>query len=193
MRILCLFLLPLAAHAQMPPMSAAQKAKVARGAVVLQSLKPTDNSGVAAWAVAKVEAPIDVVWPVIRDCEHFSKFMPRTRSSKLLRREGNVMDCKVVIRMPFPLSNLWSHVRSVITEHPGGGWTRAWKLLKGNYKRNSGSWTVLPYEGDRSRSLLVYRIDVDPDMLVPDALIRSAQTGSLPDVFEAVRKRVGAK
>lgn len=191
MRIALLFLFPLATYAQVPQLSAAQQAKVAKGGVVLQPLSA--KSGVKAWAVAKVEAPIAAVWPVVRDCEHFSKFMPRTKVSKKLRQEGNTIDCKVEISMPFPISNLWSHVRSVITEHPGGGWTRAWKLLKGNYKRNNGSWSVLPYQGDPNRSLLVYRIDVDPDIMVPDAIIRSAQTGSLPDVFVAVRKRVGAK
>ncbi len=179
--------------AQAPPMTAAQSTEIARGGVVVQPQKPTGDSGVAAWAAALVEAPIARVWPVVRDCEHFAKFMPRTKESKVLRRAGATIDCKVVVSMPFPLSNLWSHVRSTITEHPGGGWTRAWKLVRGNYKRNTGSWTVLPWHNDPDRALLVYRIDVDPDMIVPDALLRRAQTGSLPDVFEAVRRRAGAR
>ncbi len=181
------------ALAQAPPMSSSQVSKIDGGGVVVQEQKPTGGDGVAAWAAGVVNAPIAKVWPVVRDCAHFHKFMPRTKESKLLRSEGNEMDCKTVISMPFPLSNLWAHVRSTITEHPGGGFTRTWTLLKGNYKRNNGGWTALPWKGDPNRTLLVYRIDVDPDMFVPDAIIRSAQTGSLPKVFKAVRKRVGVK
>jgi hypothetical protein len=44
--------------------------------------------------------------------------------------------------------------------------------------------------GDGTRALVRYTIDSDPGLLLPDALIRSAQTGSLPEVFVAIRKRV---
>ena len=192
-RLLLLFAVPATALAQAPPMTGGQAAKVDGGEVVVQEMKPTGGDGVAAWAAGVVNAPMDKVWPVIRDCEHFAKFMPRTKESKLLGKSGDTMDCKTVISMPFPLSNLWAHVRSTTTEHPGGGFTRAWTLLKGNYKRNNGSWTALPWRDDPNRTLIVYRIDVDPDMFVPDAIIRSAQTGSLPKVFTAVRKRVGVR
>jgi hypothetical protein len=51
----------------------------------------------------------------------------------------------------------------------------------------------MPWGADGKKSLLVYWLDVDPKVMVPDAIIRRAQTGSLPDVFEAVRKRVAQR
>jgi hypothetical protein len=51
---------------------------------------------------------------------------------------------------------------------------------------------VLPWGADGKKSLAVYLIDSDPTMLVPDAILRAAQTGSLPEVFNGVRKRVVA-
>ncbi len=180
------------ALAQAPALTSGQEAKLEKGEVVLHKLRPTNNSGVAAWAVGLVNAPVAKVWPVLRDCGRYSEFMPRTKSSQLISRAGDTMECKVIISMPFPFSNLWSHVQSKTGTLPGGGHIRAWRLLKGNYKRNRGSWSVLPWKGDAGRTLLVYRLDVDPDMLIPDAIIRAAQTGYLPDVFTAVRKRVGA-
>lgn len=184
-----LLLTPLLA-AGAPDVSTDAKATLTKGEVIVERLDPTGGSGVAARAMGIVDADPAKVWPVVRDCEHFAKFMPRTKSSALVSRKGSESVCKVEIEMPFPFDNLWSVVRSSERKTKEGGFQRVWTLMKGTYKRNNGRWSVYPWEGDKS--LLVYEIDVDPDMAIPDAIIRSAQTGSLPDVFEAVRKRVKA-
>ncbi len=178
---------PLCAQAT-PKLSGDAKATLTQGEVIVERLDPTGGSGVAARAMGIVDATPAKVWPVVRDCEHFAKFMPRTKKSDLVSRKGTDSVCRVEIEMPFPFDNLWSVVRSSERETKEGGFQRVWTLMKGTYKRNNGRWSVYPWEGDKS--LLVYEIDVDPDMAIPDAIIRSAQTGSLPDVFEAVRKRV---
>lgn len=180
------------AHADIPFFNPLQKKLLEQGKVLVTPTKPTDDSGVAAYAVAVIKAPVAKVWPVVRDCQHFKKFMPRTKVSKLISRNGNKAVCFMEISMPFPLSNLHSEVDSIETELAGGGFKRSWKLRKGNYKRNSGSWALHPWEQNKDWTLIVYRIDVDPDMVIPDAILRKAQTGSLPDVFKAIRKRVGA-
>ena len=172
-----------------PDLGAEAKASLAKGEVVVERLDPTGGSGVSARAMGVVDAPAATVWPVVRDCEHFSKFMPRTKSSKLVSRDGNQSVCRVEIDMPFPFDNLWSVVRSSESKTEEGGFQRSWSLVRGTYKRNNGRWSVYPW-GEGHKSLLVYEIDVDPDVAIPDAIIRSAQTGSLPDVFAAVRKRV---
>jgi hypothetical protein len=63
--------------------------------------------------------------------------------------------------------------------------------VRGSYRRNDGSWTIIPW-GDGTRSLVVYDIDSDPLIAVPDPLIRLGQAGSLPDVITQIRKRVVA-
>ncbi len=169
-----------------PSLSAAHKATLSKGEVVIVTL-PT-SSGVKAWAARVIRAPKEAVWPTVRDCAHFSKFMPRTKASRMVRKTGEKMICEVEISMPFPLSNLKATTTAVNTTLPGdAGYKRTWKLLEGNYKRNQGSWDILPWGADTT--LAVYNIDVDPDMLVPDAILRKAQTGSLPDVFKAIEKR----
>lgn len=185
-----LLLVPLLTHAT-PDLSADKKTTLKKGEVIVERLDPTGGSGVAARAMGIVDAAPAKVWPVVRDCEHFAKFMPRTKSSELISRTGGDSVCKVEIEMPFPFDNLWSVVRSSERKTDEGGFQRVWTLMKGTYKRNNGRWSVYPWEGEKS--LLVYEIDVDPDVAIPDAIIRSAQTGSLPDVFEAVRKRVKAR
>ena len=92
--------------------------------------------------------------------------------------------------MPFPFSDLWADVKSVEEVVPGGAFKRSWSLIKGTYKRNNGSWIVKHWGPSGSESLLIYAIDLDPDTSVPDFIIRKAQTSTLPDLFEAIRRRV---
>jgi hypothetical protein len=73
---------------------------------------------------------------------------------------------------------------------PPGHYSRVWTLLRGTYKRNDGSWTVVPWGADAKKTLVVYWVDSDPKMAIPDPILRGAQTGALPDVFKAIRKRV---
>lgn len=172
-----------------PRLSDAEKKKVEANGILVRERTPTDNRGVSAEAIGVIDAPPDEVWPVVRDCEHFSKFLPNTRASSKKEENGEVL-CFDEISLPFPLTNLWAYTRSTITEDGNGGYQRAWAFVRGTYKRNRGAWTVLPWGADGKKSLVIYFIDSDPAMLIPDAIIRAAQTGSLPEVFIALRKRV---
>lgn len=180
------FALVTPAMARTPAMSKGQKMLLDKGEVIVKPL--TRESGVAATVMGIIDAPPAKVWPVVRDCAHFKEFMPRTKNSELIKREGNVATCKVEISMPMPFSNLWSIVRSTETEK-GDEFERTWDLVEGTYKRNKGAWNVYPW-ADGQKTLLIYFVDADPNISLPDAIIRSAQTGSLPDMYEAVRKRV---
>lgn len=162
------------------------------GEVIIEARTPTDGQGVAAHARALVTAPPEAVFGVVSDCANFVSFMPRTKRSELRKKEGDVSECFVEIEMPFPLSNLWAVTRATHTKLAGGGLERRWTLVEGTYTRNTGAWRAEPFRGDPQRTLLSYELDVNPNMNVPDAIIRSAQTGSLPKVFAAVRERVGA-
>ena len=173
-----------------PKLSGGQIAQIEKGKVIVRTMKPKGGDGVSAQAFGLIDAPPAKVWPVIRDCQHFARFMPRTKVSKLLERNGNKSKCKIEISMPFPISNLWSVVQSTETELADGSFKRKWSLLKGTYKKNDGSWSLYPYGEGGQKTLLVYFLDVDPKIMVPDAIIRRAQAGTLPDLFKAVAKRV---
>ncbi len=172
-----------------PKLSEKDTRKLEAGEMVVREFKPTDNRGIGVESYGIIDAPTHEVWPVVRDCQHFARFMPRTKDSSVKDEDG-VQLCHVELRLPFPLTNLWSDTRSVQREEPAGHFHRAWTLVRGTYHRNSGSWSVLPWGGDGKKTLVVYMIDSDPAMIVPDAILRSAQTGSLPEVFASIRKRV---
>ncbi len=166
--------------------SPAERARLDRGEVLITPLSPV-GGGVSARALAVVEAPPEKVWPVVRDAEHFHEFMPRTKSSRIIaeKPEGKVV--LLEISMPFPLKNLVSEVLSEITESDDRH-ARRWRLVAGTYDRNNGEWVVTSWGS--GRSLLGYWLDAKPKVVIPDAIIRKAQTGALPEVFEAVRRRV---
>ncbi len=126
---------------------------------------------------------------MVRDCEHFSKFLPSTKASAKKQENGDSI-CFDEISLPFPLMNLWADTKSVMREEPAGHFQRSWSFVRGTYNHNRGAWTVLPWGPEKKQSLVIYLIDSDPKMLVPDAILRAAQTGSLPEVFVGIRKRV---
>lgn len=190
--VLALSVLSCSALAQpvtFPTLSAEDRQLLARRGVVIHETKPTDDRGIGAESMAVIDAPTSEVWPLVRDCEHFSRFMPNTKASSRKQENGESL-CFDEIGLPFPLPNLWADTRSEIREEPAGHFIRAWTLVRGNYHRNSGAWKVLPWGADGKQSLVVYVIDSDPSVALPDPLLRAAQTGSLPDVFKAIRKRV---
>ena len=162
------------------------------GEILLERRDPTGGKGVAAQLKAVIEAPVSKVWPTVRDCQHFKEFMPRTAKSELLKKEGNTLLCYVEIKMPWPLSAVKLESLSTIEELDGGGFKRSWKLSKGSFDHNNGSYQVEPFQGDADRTLVTYLVDAKPNIAVPDAILRKAQAKSLPDMIDAIGQRAGA-
>ncbi len=173
---------------EMPKLSDAEKKKLDAGEMVLREKKPTDNKGVAAISMGVIDAPTSEIWPIVRECQHFSKFMPRTRKSAVIEENGEKL-CSVELQMPWPIINLVAVSRSALTEQ-GNTYRREWSLVRGTYHRNTGSWLLLPWGDEGAKTLVVYTLDSDPAVLIPDGILRAAQTGSLPEVFKSIRGRV---
>ena len=160
------------------------------GRIAIVEQRPTDGRGVALRACGTVDAPPGVVWGVLRDCGKFEQFLPRVSRSRLTRRDDNVVVCDETIDMPFPLGDLHSITRVIESTLPNGGFERRWSLIRGTYRRLRGAWVVLPADASASQSLVVYEVDMDPETLIPDFMIRQAQSAAAPEVFRAVRERV---
>lgn len=142
---------------------------------------------------AVIEAPPEKVWEIIQSCGNYSKTMPRIAASKELSRDGGVTVCEVTVDMPFPLSNLTSRTEAVMTVQPGVRWERRWKLLSGDYHVNEGAWVLTPWRGDSKRTHARYELLADPKIHVPQAIINSAQTKSLPKTIERLREQTVVK
>lgn len=157
--------------------------------VVYIEQEPQDGEGVALTACGLIDAAAAEVWPVLRDCESYEHFLPGVERSALQSRNGDVAFCEALIDLPFPLGDLRSLERVTETKLAGGGFERRWSLESGSYRRLEGSWTLLP-QADGQHTLAVYQLDMDPETVVPDFVLRRAQSSTAPGVFEAIRERV---
>jgi len=173
-------------------LAAGERERLQEGGVLVEPREPTGGSGVALRAVGVVDAPPAAVWPVIRDCEHYARFLPNTTESELLgRREGSAR-CRAVIDLPWPLGELRSVVRTREAPVPGGGFRRRWSLIEGDYERLEGRWTLRPWGDSGEATLAIYEVDFDPNLMIPDFLLRRTQHSTAPAVLRSIRERVEA-
>jgi hypothetical protein len=171
-----------------PSFSNADHTKLEAGGVLVKRLEPTNGEGVSVKAAGVINESPSVVFEILDRCGEYAEFMPRTKKSEERRRTGDRSVCFTEVSLPFPLKNLWAETNVYRAKLDGGALKRMWKLKKGTYHRNTGSWTVYPWK--KGRSLAVYFMDVAPDIIIPDAITRAAQSSTVPDLFKAVRKRI---
>jgi hypothetical protein len=174
-----------------PALVGDEAARLAAGEVLVRDLPPTDADGIGMLLMGVVDAPPDQVWAVMADCEDQDEFIPRISHAAVRDRDGDSHTCDLVVELPLPLGDLRTGTRHHVRRLPDGGHQRRWDLLPGDwdYLRNSGSWTVHPYQ-DGSRSLLVARMDLLPKSVLPIWILRTAQVRQVPETFTAIRARV---
>jgi ribosome-associated toxin RatA of RatAB toxin-antitoxin module len=136
-------------------------------------------------ATATLDQPAKKVWAIVSDCSKYKGRMPRIAAAKLLKKEGNVHTCEVTIEMPTPFSNLTA-VTEAVHEESDKGMKRSWKLVKGDYKVNTGSWEVKPLGENQSQ--VTYTVHAEPNTAIPAFIREAAQKKTLPDMFAAVRR-----
>jgi ribosome-associated toxin RatA of RatAB toxin-antitoxin module len=182
--LFCLFTAVVGTNADAAP---TVEERIATGEVVVQTRKVAGVDLPEAIVTAVVDSPPAKVWAVVSDCARYKKTMPRIAESRLVSQNGNKVVCEVTVAMPFPLSNLTSLNEATHTVGPPT-WERKWHLIKGDYARNDGSWTLTPYNAEGTRTKVVYRVLADPNTSVPNAIIRKAQQSALPDMIQHVRR-----
>lgn len=174
-------------------------AKLAAGEVVTSLRKVPGSDVEEATAKAVIDAAPEKVWALVSACAGYKHNMPSIVESAELSRvpakesDGpnavEITKCKVVADLPFPLSDLTSVTRGVHTIEPGKLWRRQWTLIEGDYTRNEGSWTLVPW-GDGTKTLATYRIHAEPKVPLPAPLMASVQQGKLPEVMKKLRETV---
>ena len=174
-----------AATAATPVALADDAADLDGGKILVTSVASPGSAEPEHVVRAVVLSPPASVWRVVSECSHYKDRLPHVADSQELSRAGNVVTCQVTIAMPFPTSNLTAVTVAVHDERPDG-MTRRWRLLRGDYEFNDGSWTVEPYRGGAA-SMVTYRVHVKPKTAVPAFVRNMAQERALPDLLARVR------
>lgn len=163
-----------------------------------------------------IDAPRERVWKVISDYNEHRKFMPNLLECFAIRPEA--LDL-VKEALPEDLATLEGRLREYKCDEPPGSivymygvgdfpWpmpnkryilrierdlyrftTRA-NMVIGEMKVNESSWELERYGPDASKTLATYRVYLDPGMAVPGFAVNMAANSTLPEVIEAVRRRV---
>lgn len=136
---------------------------------------------------ATLDVPPRKVWAIIGDCSKYKGRLPRVKAAKLLKHEGNKFTCEVTIEMPFPLSDLTA-VTEAVHEESDKLMARRWKLVRGDYKTNEGSWVIKPADAEGKTSFVTYTVHAEPNTMVPAAIRELAQKKTLPDLMARVRR-----
>lgn len=178
-----------------PDLPKDRAARLDKGEVVVATRIPEDSNVVYVVSEGVVDAPPERVWALIEKCDGYAGTMPRiAASSELARQEtpkGTVVRCRVTADMPFPIPDLTSTTEARHTVG-GGRYERAWTLIEGDYHTNAGRWVLTPFADDQTRTLARYELALEPKMPAPKSLVESAQSRTIPKMYESLRTHTKA-
>ena len=174
-----------------------------RDGITVYSRTPEGQNVKEMKAVGMIDAPPKVVWATIRDYANYTKNMPFTQVSQVLKTEqdGKVIHFYSVVNAP--LVDKRDYVIRIVDESDwkdGEGFLKtSWqaspeaeKLMpeKKDFVRvklNNGWWLLEPKENG-TKTQATYYLYTDPGGSIPKWLVNQANGSAVPDVFIAIRK-----
>ncbi len=169
--------------------SSTLEARIDGGEVVIKA-RPVPGSPIPhVKAVGVIDASPAIVWSLVEDCNQWKQNLTRIERAETVWRKGEDVRCKVTVDMPFPVDDLTA-ITDAKHREKNGTFQRKWKLVEGDYRVNRGSWTITSFKGNANRSLVVYEVHAEPQMSVPDFIVKAAQNRSIPKLYEKLRQRV---
>lgn len=186
---LVLFFAPLQAWAApsgdaITRISADEERRIQKGEIIVH-VEETDEAIKRTMVTGLIDAPPEVVYPIYTDFESYPELFKSARSSEILKREGNVLTCKVVMDFPWPLGSRWvSNYTYLDPENT----SFTFKKFDGTVRLYEGALKVLPESNGRSR--VVYTAKVDPALPVPAWLVNLISANYFPMAIQRVRDKI---
>ncbi|MFQ5721483.1 MAG: SRPBCC family protein [Candidatus Aminicenantales bacterium] len=192
--------------------------KLKKGKIVAQISKLPESNTYNCKAMGIVYAPRQLLWRILSDYNNFKYFMPNIKESfvvssdgleafpeiknnqvkdwpqlekkllkfKQLEIENNPFYFYNRFNLPWPLKDRYYILKM---KRLPEDFTFSWTLYAGNTKINEGSWQLIPFPGNRYKTLAVYRLLTNPGVSVSAGLIKIAIRITLPGTIKALRKR----
>jgi ribosome-associated toxin RatA of RatAB toxin-antitoxin module len=151
------------------------------------NIKGSEMPKIIAFGVIK--APIKTLWGLVVDCANYKNTMGSVKVSKLISgsEAAGKMRCELVADLPWPMDDLRSVVDITFKRLPNGVLHRSWTLVEGDYKANTGSWTMTPID-EGAHTLLRYELHAEPHTSVPQWLKKKAAKVRIPAIFERLKE-----
>lgn len=92
--------------------------------------------------------------------------------------------------MPWPVSDKWYIIQNFAdeTRSAEGIFKTTWENRAGNVRTMKGELALEPFEADPKKTLLHYRVEVDPGSAIPRFLLKYGVKKSLPAAMRVIRR-----
>jgi hypothetical protein len=140
---------------------------------VVQVLRAADGRGTTVDVRATVAAPLPLVERAIADAASYPSWVPAVAAA--WRDHGAVV---TEYRLPWPLGRVREVTQLERRRLPGGVVEFAWRQLRGDLRRNEGSWTLTPLAGGRTE--VRYRVTFKLHRWVPPFAVAMAHRRAGP-------------
>ena len=136
----------------------------------------------SATAALLVDAAPDVVRTVVEDGDKAAGFQEALVSSEIIDRTGSVTLVRQIAKVGL------HKVGYVVRQTAENPQLMNFELVDGDLKSMSGFWRFLPVPSEEgTRTLLVYRLSLEPNAPIPGFLVRRSIAICLPQTLVAVR------
>jgi uncharacterized membrane protein len=167
-------------------LSSAEVAKVAaRQLVIRLTLDPSQRRGTVR-AALQINAPPEVVFRTMISCADALQYVPHLRSCRVRARGPD--DSWLLVEHEIDFGWYAPRIRWVSRADMTANRKITFRQVSGDFRANEGSWELEP-SADGSRTLLLYRIYIDPPGYVPNWLARSTFKRELPQMLTDLRRR----
>lgn len=157
---------------------------------VVRVERAPDGRGVQVDIDMLVEAPLETIERMVRDVERWPDWIPNMKQVAI--DESDVDDPKhipafaTLVDLPWPLHDVSATLLMSRSPTCDGGIRLAWAQMRGDLRRNEGSWTLYP-RGQKAR--VVYRANFQLGVWLPTFLVRRAGEHQAPKFIENMRRR----
>jgi ribosome-associated toxin RatA of RatAB toxin-antitoxin module len=154
------------------------------------SVRAVDSDGSVGYgeSTAVVDAPIDDVMAVVLDYGNYAEFMPHFTQSRVLSARGSSAMVYMQASAFHDTITLWANMR--LRKRPNRGDTQVVEgsMTRGNLDTFTATWEVTPI--DDGRTLVRFRLLIDPDMPFPSGVITDENVRNARRVMTNFRARV---
>jgi ribosome-associated toxin RatA of RatAB toxin-antitoxin module len=171
-------------------LTAPEAQRVAKGEIVIRaSLEAGARRGTVRAAML-IDAPPEVVFQMMTRCADAVKYVPHLRLCRVRERAPDLTWELVEHEIDFgwyaPSVSYVFRAEMVI------GSSIAFRQVSGDFKANHGIWEFEPADAG-ARTLLRYRVYMDPPGFIPNWLARSTFKRELPQMLAGLRRHCEAE
>lgn len=153
------------------------------GEVILEEIRQEEPGGAVNLRIL-IQAPAQVVWNVISQCEQAHRYLLGMQDCEVLLDEPGQALTRHVIDTGFLAPKLDYTFRTKREPHRH----MAIELVDGNLKQMNGYWDFQPFEGG---VMLEHEVQITPVTPAPRWLVRRKLRKDLPDMLLCIRALAG--